>query len=99
MVRFTWAPSLVWFCTCQRNRSPTLRCTMSYAEHSILLWVPLPLPCTPMITYLRIDRSHPQGSRCHAAADRGGVDAPSSGDPEHVLLGDQHGGVVINGAG
>src|SRR5215831_15238947 len=34
--------------------SPTLICTMSRSAASSWLCVPLPLPCTPMITYLRM---------------------------------------------
>src|SRR5258708_39789330 len=54
MVRRTWAPSLVWCCTFQRRISPTLMCTRSRSAASIALCVPLPLPCTPMMTYLRM---------------------------------------------
>src|SRR5579859_6875790 len=54
MVRRTNAPILVWLCTFQRKMSPTLMCTMSRSAASSWLCVPLPLPCTPMITYLRI---------------------------------------------
>src|SRR5580658_2865166 len=42
--------------------SPTLMCTMSRSAASSWLWVPLPLPCTPMITYLRMSPAwHTQG--------------------------------------
>src|ERR1700758_4863978 len=34
--------------------SPTAMCTRSRSLASIALWVPLPLPWTPMITYLRM---------------------------------------------
>src|ERR1700728_4773424 len=54
MIRWTWAPIVVWFCTFQRKMSPTLMCTRSRSRASSWLWVPLPLPCTPMITYLRM---------------------------------------------
>src|SRR5580700_7180589 len=54
MMRRTCAPILVWFCTFQRKMSPTLMCTRSRSSASILACVPLPLPCTPMITYLRM---------------------------------------------
>src|SRR6516164_9538617 len=54
MVRRTWAPILVWFCTFQRKMSPTPMWTRSRSAASIWLCVPLPLPCTPMITYLRM---------------------------------------------
>src|SRR5580698_3941277 len=54
MVRRTIAPILVWFCTFQRKMSPTLMCTRSRSDASSWLCVPLPLPCTPMITYLRM---------------------------------------------
>src|ERR1700723_1898651 len=54
MVRRTNAPILVWLCTFQRKMSPTLMCTMSRSAASSWLCVPLPLPCTPMITYLRM---------------------------------------------
>src|SRR5205809_83312 len=54
MVRRTWAPSLVWFCTFQRKISPTPIWTRSRSAASSWLCVPLPLPCTPMITYLRM---------------------------------------------
>src|SRR6266545_4962883 len=54
MVRRTWAPSLVWFCTFQRKISPTPMWTRSRSAASIWACVPLPLPCTPMITYLRM---------------------------------------------
>ena len=53
-MRRTCAPILVWFCTFQRKMSPTLMCTRSRSSASILACVPLPLPCTPMITYLRM---------------------------------------------
>src|SRR5947207_12804404 len=54
MVRRTWAPILVWFCTFQRKISPTPIWTRSRSAASSWLCVPLPLPCTPMITYLRM---------------------------------------------
>src|SRR6476660_7643386 len=54
MVRRTWAPILVWFCTFQRKMSPTPMWTRSRSAASSWLCVPLPLPCTPMITYLRM---------------------------------------------
>src|ERR1700749_3457098 len=54
IVRRTWAPSLVWFCTFQRKMSPTPIWTRSRSAASSWLCVPLPLPCTPMITYLRM---------------------------------------------
>src|SRR6478672_8741189 len=54
MMRRTCAPSLVWCCTCQRKMSPTLMCTRSRSAASMPAWVPLPLPWTPMMTYLRI---------------------------------------------
>src|SRR5829696_6042267 len=54
IVRRTWAPSFVWFWTCQRKMLPTLRWTRSKSRASSPLWVPFPLPCAPMITYLRI---------------------------------------------
>src|SRR5256886_2178433 len=54
MVRRTWAPILVWFCTFHRKISPTPMWTRSRSAASIWLCVPLPLPCTPMITYLRM---------------------------------------------
>src|ERR1700684_438403 len=42
--------------------SPTLMCTMSRSAASSWLCVPLPLPCTPMITYLRMSPAwHTQG--------------------------------------
>src|SRR5580658_5444796 len=64
MVRRTTAPTLVWFCTFQRKMSPTLMCTMSRSAASSWLWVPLPLPCTPMITYLRMSPAwHTHGIR------------------------------------
>src|SRR5262245_45720376 len=53
-MRFTRAPSLVWCWMSQRKMSPTLMCTRLKSSFSILACVPLPLPCTPMITYLRI---------------------------------------------
>src|SRR5689334_6094583 len=34
--------------------SPTLMCTRSKCRASMVAWVPLPLPCTPMITYFRM---------------------------------------------
>src|SRR5579863_10020388 len=54
MTRRTCAPILVWFCTFQRKMSPTLMCTRSRSAASIWLCVPLPLPWTPIMTYLRI---------------------------------------------
>src|SRR5690242_1060634 len=54
MMRRTWAPSLVCCWTCQRKMSPTLMCTRSRSAASRTAWVPLPLPWTPMMTYLRI---------------------------------------------
>src|SRR5262247_4020200 len=54
MMRRTWAPSLVCCCTCQRKMSPTLMCTRSRSAASMPAWVPLPLPWTPMMTYLRM---------------------------------------------
>src|SRR5919199_2784260 len=54
MVRRTCAPSLVWFCTFHRKMSPTLMCTRSRSLQSSSLCVPLPLPWTPMMTYLRM---------------------------------------------
>src|ERR1035441_8439043 len=62
MTRRTCAPSLVWFCTFQRKTSPTLMWTRSRSAASSWLCVPLPLPCTPMITYLRMSSAwHTQG--------------------------------------
>src|SRR5579859_7928630 len=91
MVRRTSAPSLVWFCTFQRKISPTLMWTMSRSAASNWLCVPLPLPCTPMITYLRMSsawhtkrgsgaRGHFQRSRCLA----------STGQPQPALAGPPH---------
>src|SRR5215467_3161767 len=54
MMRRTWAPSLVCCCTCQRKMSPTLMCTRSRSAASMAACVPLPLPWTPMMTYLRM---------------------------------------------
>src|SRR6266568_1435679 len=54
MIRRTWAPILVWFCTCHRKMSPTLMCTRSKPAASNWPWVLLPLPWTPMMTYLRM---------------------------------------------
>ena len=56
IVRLTWAPSLVWCWMFQRKMSPTLMWTRSRSVASILACVPLPLPWTPMITYLRTGR-------------------------------------------
>ncbi len=57
IVRRTLAPILVWCCTClKRNVSPTLTLTRSRSVASSPAWVPFPLPCTPMITYLRTGR-------------------------------------------
>src|SRR5215472_6289243 len=53
MMRRTWAPSLVCCCTCQRKISPTLMCTRSRPAASMPACVPLPLPWTPSMTYLR----------------------------------------------
>ena len=77
MVRLTWAPSLVWCCTFQRKISPTLICTRSRSSASIVAWVPLPLPCTPMMTYLRMTQPW------HAAAALAAL-----GHPEHQLAAD-----------
>src|SRR5215212_4901169 len=102
MARRIWAPSFVWFCTCHRKMSPTLMWTMSRPAQSIALCVPLPLPCTPMITYLRI--VPPSVGGADADRTRGGspgecrgVNAPGIGHLEHVLLGNQHRGVVVEG--
>src|SRR5215469_3648655 len=54
MIRRTCAPSLVCCCTCQRKMSPTLMCTRSRSALRMAACVPLPLPWTPMMTYLRI---------------------------------------------
>src|SRR5580704_14108925 len=65
MVRRTTAPTLVWFCTFQRKMSPTLMCTMPRSAASSWLCVPLPLPCTPMITYLRMSTAwHMRSGSC-----------------------------------
>src|SRR3954467_9802103 len=100
MVRRTWAPSLVWFCTCHRKMSPTLMCTMSRPPQSSPAWVPLPLPWTPMITYLRI--VPPSVGGADADRTRGGspgecarVNVPGIGHFEHVVLGDQHSGLLV----
>src|SRR3954447_177583 len=101
MVRRTWAPSLVWFCTCQRKMSPTLMWTMSRSAQSSSLWVPLPLPCTPMITYLRtkplllVGCADAYRARRWTATERCRVEAPRRGHLEHIALGDQHGRLVI----
>src|SRR6516165_8148184 len=63
MIRRTCAPILVWFCTFQRKMSPTLMCTRPRSAASMWLWVPLPLPCTPMITYLRMSSAWHTGLR------------------------------------
>src|SRR5215469_9192901 len=73
MVRRTWAPILVWFCTFQRKMSPTPIWTRSRSAASIWLCVPLPLPCTPMITYLRMSSAWHM-NRCVGA--RGGIHRP-----------------------
>src|SRR4051795_11717439 len=71
IVRRTWAPILVWCWTCQRNVSPTLRWTRSRSAASWAACVPLPLPCTPMITYLRTSAAwHPWARRESAARRR-----------------------------
>src|SRR5215472_6381691 len=54
MVRRTWAPSFVWCCTFHRKMSPTEMWTRSRSPASMVLWVPLPLPWTPMMTYFRM---------------------------------------------
>src|SRR6516164_4181010 len=54
MMRRTCAPSLVCCSTFHRKMSPTLIWTRSKSTASSLACVPLPLPCTPMITYLRM---------------------------------------------
>src|SRR5579872_6598554 len=65
MVRRTSAPILVWFCTFQRKMSPTLMWMMSRSAASSWLCVPLPLPCTPMITYLRMSTAwHMRSGSC-----------------------------------
>src|SRR6516165_7096807 len=63
MIRRTCAPIFVWFCTFQRKMSPTLMCTRFRSAASRWLWVPLPLPCTPMITYLRMSSAWHTGRR------------------------------------
>src|SRR4051794_23116048 len=102
IVRRTWAPSLVWFCTCQRNMSPTLMCTMSRSAQSSSLCVPLPLPCTPMITNLRtifpsVGCADAQRPRRRTPGQGRRVDTPGIGDLEHVLLAHQHGRLVVEG--
>ena len=52
IVRFTWAPSLVWCWTFQRKMSPTLMCSRSRPSAISLAWVPLPLPWMPMMMNL-----------------------------------------------
>src|SRR5437773_3143055 len=80
MVRRTWAPSLVWFCTFQRNVSPTPMWTGSRSAASIWLCVPLPLPCTPMITYLRMSSAwHTE----RGVAARGGQAELALAGPPH----------------
>src|SRR5215472_15787222 len=53
MMRLTWAPSFVWCCTFHRKMSPMAMCTRSRSLASMPAWVPLPLPWTPIMTYLR----------------------------------------------
>src|SRR5690349_13049163 len=83
--------------------SPTLMCTRSRSSRSILAWVPLPLPCTPMITYLRIDFPSVRRAEAQRAGrepgQRGRIDAPGAGHPEHVTLGDQHRCLLVELAG
>src|SRR6476620_3536574 len=71
MTRRTWAPTLVCCCTCQRKMSPTLMCTRSRSAASRTAWVTLPLPWTPMMTYLRI--APPLHTRAPALAGKSGV--------------------------
>src|SRR6266545_3246704 len=80
MVRRTWAPSLVWFCTFQRKISPTPMWTRSRSAASNWLCVPLPLPCTPMITYLRMSSAwHTE----RGVAARGGQAELALAGPPH----------------
>src|SRR5215469_15810308 len=84
-MRLTWAPSFVWCCTFHRKMSPTAICTRSRSSASILACVPLPLPWTPIMTYLRTrsgysavmtDLGAPLGRRPFRGAGWGG-DPPS----------------------
>src|SRR4051812_21222379 len=78
MVRRTWAPSLVWFCTFQRKMSPTPMWTRSRSAASSWLCVPLPLPCTPMITYLRMSSAwHTQAETALAGPAHPAAEQPS----------------------
>src|SRR5215469_10819395 len=71
MVRLTSAPRLGWCCTFQRKMSPTAMWTRSRSPASNPAWVPLPLPWTPIMTYLRTRQatapSSPTGVGCCAA--------------------------------
>src|SRR6266540_2966982 len=101
IVRRIWAPSLVWFWTCQRKMSPTLMCTMSRSPQSIALWVPLPLPWTPIITYFcmclpSVGGADAQRARGGPPGERGGIDAPGAGHPQHIVLGDQDDGLRVH---
>src|SRR5580658_11214719 len=98
MIRLTWAPILVWFCTFQRKMSPTAMCTRSKSAASIWLCVPFPLPCTPMITYLRMASAWhmqpklPLAGPPHPAADQHAQLRPVVAQPHRV---DEAGQVVL----
>src|ERR1700689_657828 len=66
--------------------SPTLMCTMSRSAASSSLCVPLPLPCTPMITYLRMSTAW------HTArgGTRLGLDHGRQAEAELALTGPPH---------
>src|SRR5580692_6847466 len=97
MVRRTNAPILVWFCTFQRKMSPTAMWTMSRSAVRSWLCVPLPLPCTPMITNLRMSsawhtqrgvrRAEPElalDRAPHPVADQRAQDGPVLAQPLRV---------------
>src|SRR5438552_1830828 len=95
MMRRTWAPSLVCCCTCQRKMSPTPMCTRSRSAASRPAWVPLPLPWTPMMTYLRI--APPSHTGGHPAGPAAGTPAcatpaPGSHPQSGVITHDRLGG-------